>query len=83
MRPPFNVSCVPFPAPPALDVVQGTLLLAVPGVQRRVRGNFSHMLTPSLLESLNRRVSIQGIVERKGKQPSIIHIHSVEVPDAE
>lgn len=41
----------------ALDVVEGTLLLTVEGVRRRVKGNFSHMFTPSLLEAQNRRVT--------------------------
>jgi hypothetical protein len=66
----------------ALDVVKGTLLLSVVNVPRRVKGNFSHMFTPSLLEALNRRVRLQGVVERRGKQPGVIHIHNVEFTDA-
>jgi hypothetical protein len=67
----------------ALDVVQGALLLSVPGVRRRVKGDFSHLLTPSLLEAINRQVRLLGIVERRGKQPAVIHVQRVEVPGVE
>ena len=40
------------------------------------------MFTPLLLEALNRQVKLQGIVERRGKQPAVIHIHNVEILDA-
>ncbi len=50
----------------ALDVQECRLSLSVEELPRRVRGDFSRMLTPSLLESLNRRVKLQGfIVDRK------------------
>jgi hypothetical protein len=67
----------------ALDVVQGTLLLSVQGLGRRVKSNFPHMFVPSLLEALNRQVKLQGIVERRGREAAVIHIHSVEIGDAE
>ncbi len=44
-------------------------------------GDFSPMFTPTLLESLNRTVRLHGTVERKGKQPRIINIHTVEIPE--
>ncbi len=67
----------------ALDVVQGTLLLSVPNVSRRVKGDFSSMFTPSLLEAMNGEVRLQGVVERRGKQPAVIHIQRVEIPDTD
>jgi hypothetical protein len=70
-----------------LDIIEGKLLLSVTGASKRVKGNFSHMFTPSLLKSLNQRVRLQGIVEWKGtgrtRQPVVIHIHAVETPDLE
>jgi len=41
------------------------------------------MLTPSLLESLNRRVKLQGIIERRGNRPHAIQIDYVEMLDSE
>ncbi len=67
----------------ALDVQEGRLLLSVKEFPRRVRGDFSRMLTPSLLESLNRRVKLQGIIERKGNRPHAIHIDYIEMLDSE
>jgi hypothetical protein len=67
----------------ALDVLEGKLLLTMPGGGPRVKGNFSPMYTPSLLEAFNRQVKLQGIVERRGKHAAVIHIHSVEIPEVE
>ncbi|MGL6074452.1 MAG: hypothetical protein ACRC8S_09860 [Fimbriiglobus sp.] len=62
-----------------LDIVEGKLLLSVPDLSQRVKGSFSHMFTPTLLESLNQVVKLEGQVERNSKRPVMIHIHSVEL----
>ena len=67
----------------ALDVLRGTLLLTVPGTHDRIKGTFATLFTPTLLESLNRQVRVQGMVERKGRRIVGIQIHAVEAPDAE
>lgn len=66
-----------------LDIVECKLLLSVGDVRHRVKGDFSSMFTPSLRESLNRRVRLEGIVERRDSDPSVIHIQSVEMLDDE
>lgn len=67
----------------ALDIVECNLLLTVEGVRHRVKGDFSAMFTPSLRESLNQRVRLDGVVESRGNDPHVIHIQSVELLDAE
>jgi hypothetical protein len=63
--------------------VEGRLYLSMKEHSSRVRGNFSRMLTPSILDSLNRRVRLQGVVERRRDHPRVIHIDSVEMLDSE
>lgn len=67
----------------AVDIVEGRIMLTVKELPERLRGRFSRMLTPSLLDSLNRRVKLQGLVQRKRNRPYEINIESVEMLDSE
>lgn len=66
----------------ALDVVDGTLLLTRSGAKRRVKGTFSPMLHPTLLQSLGKRVRLQGMVSQRGSTQTI-QIVDVEILDSE
>lgn len=67
----------------ALDIVEGRLYLSMKEQSKRVRGKFSPMLNPSILDSLDRRVKLQGVVERQRGRPHLIHIDSVEMLDTD
>lgn len=62
----------------ALDISEGKLQLTVDGQGRRVKGTFAMLFLPSLLESLGRRVKLEGHLERRGRT-----IHSIQVLSAE
>ena len=62
----------------ALDIREGKLQLSIEGKQKRVIGHFTMMFLPSLLESLGKRVRLQGLVEWRRKSP-----YSIQVMDAE
>ena len=66
----------------ALDVVDGTLLLTRSGAKRRVKGTFSPMFHPTLLQSLGKRVRLQGTVSQRGSTQTI-QIIDVEILDSE
>lgn len=63
----------------ALDIREGKLQLSVEGRQQRVHGTFAIMFLPSLLESLGRRVKLQGYVEWKRNRPASIQVIDAEV----
>jgi hypothetical protein len=67
----------------ALDIVAETLHLRLPESGERVKGTFSILFQPTLVERLGRRVRLHGVVERRGKRPVSIQVESVEVPDDE
>ena len=67
----------------ALDIVEQRLQLSLPNGRGRVRGTFSMLFQPSLVECLGRRVRLLGVVERRGRRPESIQVQSVEVPDEE
>jgi hypothetical protein len=67
----------------ALDIVDNKLQINVEPGGRRVKGTFSGLFQPSLVECLGRRVRLFGVVERRGKLPIAIQVQSVEVPDQE
>ena len=62
----------------ALDIREGKLQLSIEGKRSRVTGHFTMMFLPSLLESLGRRVRLQGLVEWRRQFP-----YSIQVMDAE
>jgi hypothetical protein len=62
----------------ALDIREGKLQLSIEGRKVRVAGSFTMMFLPSLLESLGRRVRLQGLVEWRRNRP-----FSIQVMDAE
>lgn len=67
----------------ALDIVAETLHLRLTTSGERVKGTFSMLFQPTLVERLGRRVRLHGEVERRGKRPVSIRVESVEVPEEE
>ncbi len=67
----------------AVDIVEQKLQLNLDPGGERVKGTFSMLFQPSLVECLGRRVRLLGVVERRGKRPVSIQVQSVEVPDEE
>jgi hypothetical protein len=67
----------------ALDLVGQRLRLSLQPSGRRVRGTFSMLFQPTLVERFGRNVRLQGLVERRGNHPVAIQVLSVEVPDEE
>ena len=65
----------------ALDIVAETLHLRIHPSGERVKGTFSILYQPTLVERLGRHVRLHGVVERRGKRPLSIRVESVEVPD--
>src|SRR5712691_5180764 len=63
----------------ALDIREGKLQLSIEGRRRRVTGHFALLLLPSLLESLGRRVNLQGYVEWRRNTPASIQIVNTEL----
>ncbi|WP_162660105.1 hypothetical protein [Tuwongella immobilis] len=63
----------------ALDISEGKLQLTVDGQSRRVKGTFAMLVLQPLLESLGRRVKLEGHVERSGRTIQSIQILSAEV----
>lgn len=63
----------------ALDIREGKLQLSIEGRRRRVTGHFAMLLLPSLLESLGRRVKLQGHVEWRGNTPISIQVVNAEL----
>jgi hypothetical protein len=67
----------------ALDIVEHKLQLSAARGGARIKGTFSPLFQPSLLECLGRRVRLLGIVERNRKRPISIQVQSIEIPDEE
>jgi hypothetical protein len=67
----------------ALDIVQATLQLNLADSGQRVKGTFSPLFQPTLVERLGRRVQLQGQVERRGRRILSIRVESVAVADEE
>jgi hypothetical protein len=65
----------------ALDIVAETLHLRLHTSGERVKGTFSTLFQPTLVERLGRRVRLHGAVERRGRRVLSIRVESVEVPD--
>jgi hypothetical protein len=65
----------------ALDIVAEILHLRLQTSGERVKGTFSMLFQPTLVERLGRRVRLHGEVERRGKRILSIRVESVEVPD--
>jgi hypothetical protein len=65
----------------ALDIIAETLHLRLHPSGERVKGTFSILFQPTLVERLGQRVRLHGVVERRGKRPVSIRVESVEVPD--
>jgi hypothetical protein len=65
----------------ALDIVAETLHLRLHATGQRVKGKFSTLFQPTLVERFGRPVRLHGLVERSGKRPLSIRVESVEVPD--
>jgi hypothetical protein len=65
----------------ALDLVEQRLQLSLDPSGVRVKGTFSMLFQPTLVERLGRRVRLHGAVERRGKRPVSIQVQSVEVPE--
>jgi hypothetical protein len=63
-----------------LDIVAETLHLRLHTTGQRVKGKFSQLFQPTLVERLGRPVRLHGLVERNGKWPISIRVESVEVP---
>ncbi len=63
----------------ALDIGEGKLQLSIEGQLRRVTGHFTMMFLPSLLESLGRRVRLQGLVEWRRNTPHLIQVMDAEL----
>jgi hypothetical protein len=67
----------------ALDIVDQKLHISEASGGARIKGTFSVLFQPSMLECLGRRVRLLGIVERRGKRAISIQVQSVEIPDEE
>ncbi len=66
----------------ALDIVDGTLSLSLGNTRRRTKGVFSPMFHPTLLESLGKRVRLQGMISQKSSSQTI-QIVDVEILDSD
>jgi hypothetical protein len=67
----------------ALDLVEQKLILSLEPGGERVKGTFSTLFQPTLVECLGRAVRLQGFVQRRGRRALSIRVESVEVPDEE
>jgi hypothetical protein len=65
----------------ALDIVAETLHLRLHTSGERVKGTFSMLFQPTLVERLGQQVRLHGVAERRGKRIVSIRVESVEVPD--
>ena len=63
----------------ALDIREGKLQLSIDGRRRRVIGHFALMFLPSLMESLGRRVRLQGYVQWRRSMPASIQVVNAEL----
>ncbi len=67
----------------ALDLAEQKLVLSLEGSGERVKGTYSMLFQPTLVECLGRPVRLQGRVERRGRRVLSVRVESVEVPDEE
>jgi len=67
----------------ALDLVEQKLVMNLHPGGERVKGTFSTLFQPTLVECLGRTVRWQGVVERRGRRTVSIRVESVEAPDGE
>jgi hypothetical protein len=65
----------------ALDIREGKLQLSMEGRRQRVIGHFTMLILPTLIESLGRRVRLQGLVTWRRTAPVSIQVMSADVLD--
>lgn len=67
----------------ALDIEKGELRLTLENQRDRIKGTFSIMLHPTMLESLGRHIEVFGSISFRNGQPQSISIQQANILDSE
>lgn len=67
----------------ALDIEKGELRLSLDNQRDRIKGTFSIMLHPTMLESLGHQIEVFGNVSFRNGQPQSISIQQANILDSE